>query len=379
MGFNFELLCTDEDSAARRGRFTTPHGTIETPIFMPVGTKATVKGITVDELYELNAQIILSNSYHLSQRPGSELIAEAGGLHSFMNWDRPILTDSGGFQVFSLADTRELSYEGISFHSIYDGSICHWTPADNMRIQHNLGADIMMQLDQCASIEMSKEEVHQAVDYSATWLRGCLEAHVGHEDQQALFPIVQGGLHLDLRMESVERILDYEKEFGRHPGFGIGGYSVGEPHEVMLETLPKVAAALPADRPRYLMGVGNPTTLVLGVGAGIDMFDCVLPTRTARMGTAFSSEGRINLRNAKHAHDFSPIDPECTCKVCTGYTRAYIHHLVKQKEMLGSILLSYHNLHYLLDLMARIRASLDNGTYGEFVKEWMASPAANDY
>lgn len=379
LGFDFEVICRDGGSAARRGRFTTPHGVIETPIFMPVGTKATVKGITVDDLHGMGAQIILANTYHLSQRPGSELIAEAGGLHRFMNWDGPILTDSGGFQVFSLADTRELDDEGLSFHSIYDGAVCHWTPADNMRIQHELGADVIMQLDQCASIEMDKDEVRGAMELSARWLRGCLQAHAGHGDEQALFPIVQGGLHLDLRIESVERILDYEGEFGRHPGFGIGGYSVGEPHGVMLETLPKVAAALPDDRPRYLMGVGNPTTLVLGVGAGIDMFDCVLPTRTARMGTAFSSEGRLNMRNARHARDFSPIDPNCGCKVCTGYSRAYIHHLVKQKEMLGSMLLSYHNLYYLLDLMGKVRQAIQEDAYGEFVGEWMASPAANDY
>ncbi len=381
MSFSFEVLAKDEGSAARRGRFATPHGVIETPIFMPVGTKATVKGITVDDLHAMNAQIVLANTYHLSQRPGADLVAEAGGLHSFMNWDRPILTDSGGFQVFSLADTLKLDDEGLSFHSIYDGKICRWTPADNMRIQEQLGADIIMQLDQCASIEFTRDQVRDAMELSARWLRGCVEAHsqAPSAGTQALFPIVQGGLHLDLRLESVERILELESEFGRHPGFGIGGYSVGEPHETMFETLPKVAAALPEDRPRYLMGVGNPTTLVLGVGAGIDMFDCVLPTRTARMGTAFSSEGRINMRNAKHARDFSPLDPQCTCKTCTQYTRAYIHHLVKQKEQLGGMLLSYHNLHYLLDLMRKVREAIEQGTYGQFVQNWMNSPAANDY
>lgn len=380
MSFSFELLTKDVGSSARRGRFVTPHGTIETPIFMPVGTKATVKGITVDDLHSLNAQIILSNTYHLSQRPGSELIEQAGGLHKFMNWDRPILTDSGGFQVFSLADTLKLDKEGLNFHSIYDGKKCRWTPADNMLIQEQLGADIIMQLDQCASIDFSRQQVRDAMELSALWLRGCLEAHEHARDKQALFPIVQGGLHLDLRLESVERILELESEFDRHPGFGIGGYSVGEPHEVMLETLPKVADALPQDRPRYLMGVGNPTTLVLGVAAGVDMFDCVLPTRTARMGTAFSSQGRINMRNAKHARDFSPLDPECSCKVCSGgYTRAYLHHLVKQKEILGGMLLSYHNLHYLLDLMQKVRNAIENGTYSKFVYEWMNSPAANDY
>ena len=346
---------------------------------MPVGTKATVKGVTVDELHELNAQIILANTYHLSLRPGEDLIREAGGLHKFMNWDRPILTDSGGFQVFSLADTLKLDKGGINFRSIYDGAKIRWTPATNMAIQEALGADIIMQLDQCASIDLTKSEVAASMELSANWARECVEAHQPHCAQQALFPIVQGGLHEDLRLESVERLLELEKEFGPHPGFGIGGYSVGEPHEVMFQTLPHVTAALPADRPRYLMGVGNPTTLVLGVAAGIDMFDCVLPTRTARMGTVFSSQGRINIRNAKHARDFSPLDPLCTCKVCQQYTRAYLHHVTKQKELISGILLSYHNLYYLLDLMRKIREALEAGEYQQFVNNWMESPAANDY
>ncbi len=379
MSFEFELLATDPKSQARRGRFSTPHGVIETPCFMPVGTKATVKGITVDELHELEAQVILSNTYHLYLRPGSELIRDAGGLHSFMNWDRPILTDSGGFQVFSLADTLELDDDGLSFRSILDGSKHRWTPASNMEIQHNLGADIIMQLDQCASIDLDCDGVRAAMELSARWAGMCTQAHVGHEGSQALFPIVQGGLHLDLRLESVQRLLDLESEFGRHPGFGIGGYSVGEPHEVMFETLPKVCSALPDDRPHYLMGVGNPTTLVRAVGMGVDLFDCVLPTRTGRMGTAFSSEGRLNLRNARFTRDFTPLDPLCTCKVCRGYSRAYLHHLVKSKEMVGSILVTYHNLHYLIDLMTRVRRALDEGRYGEFLSNWMNSPAADDY
>lgn len=379
MGFNFELVAKDGKTAARRGRFTTPHGVIETPIFMPVGTKATVKGITVDELHEMGAQIVLSNTYHLSLRPGADLVREAGGLHKFMNWDRPILTDSGGFQVFSLADTLELDDSGLSFRSIYDGSKHFWTPAKNMQIQESLGADIIMQLDQCAAIDVDRDQVAKAMELSAKWAGECVRAHQGHRDEQALFPIVQGGLHEDLRLESIERILELEGEYGRHPGFGIGGYSVGEPHEVMFQTLPNVAAALPEDRPRYLMGVGNPTTLVKGVAAGIDMFDCVLPTRTARMGSAFSSEGRLNLRNAKFSRDFGPLDPECSCKVCQGYSRAYIHHLVNQKEMLGGILLSYHNLFYLLDLMCRVRESIESGDYSRFLTDWMNSPAANDY
>ena len=379
MAFEYELLATDPETGARRGRLHTPHGVVETPIFMPVGTEATVKGITVDQLHELQAQIVLSNTYHLYLRPGHDLVAEAGGLHSFMNWDRPILTDSGGFQVFSLADTLKLDAEGLNFYSVIDGSKHRWTPASNMEIQHALGADIIMQLDQCTPYPAEKDFVAKAVDLSANWAGKCLEAHHGHEERQALFPIVQGGVFEDLRLESVERLLELEREHGRHPGFGIGGYSVGEPHEVMFESLPHVTAALPADRPRYLMGVGNPTTLVRGVAAGIDMFDCVLPTRTGRMGTAFSSEGRMNLKNAKYARDFGPLDPQCTCKVCTSYSRAYLRHLVNRKEMLGSILLSYHNLHFLIDLMRRAREAVEKGRYAAFLADWMDSPAANDY
>ncbi len=379
MSFDFELIATDPSSQARRGRFSTPHGVVETPCFMPVGTKATVKGITVDELHEMEAQIVLSNTYHLYLRPGSDLIRDAGGLHTFMNWDRPTLTDSGGFQVFSLADTLELDDEGLSFKSILDGSRHRWTPASNMGIQHDLGADIIMQLDQCVPADLDRSGVAVAMELSARWAGMCAEAHEGHADAQALFPIIQGGLHLDLRLESVQRVLELEGRFGRHPGFGIGGYSVGEPHEVMFETLPKVTAALPDDRPHYLMGVGNPTTLVRAVGMGVDLFDCVLPTRTGRMGTAFSSEGRLNLRNTRFSRDFTPLDPSCGCKTCRDYTRAYLHHLVKAKEMVGSILITYHNLFYLIDLMTRVRAAIESGTYGEFLSAWMGSPAANDY
>ncbi len=384
MPFEFELITTDRGSEkrpfqARRARFSTPHGNIETPCFMPVGTKATVKGITVDELHELQAQVILSNTYHLYLRPGSQLISHAGGLHKFMNWDRPILTDSGGFQVFSLQDTLKLDKDGLSFRSIIDGSKHRWTPASNMEIQHNLGADIIMQLDQCASIDLDRDEVAAAMELSARWAEMCVQAHLEHLETQALFPIVQGGLHLDLRLESAQRLLELESEYGRHPGFGIGGYSVGEPHEVMFETLPKVTSALPADRPRYLMGVGNPTTLIRAIGMGVDLFDCVLPTRTGRMGTAFSSEGRLNLRNARFGTDFTPLDSQCSCKVCRGYSRAYLHHLIKAKEMLGSILLTYHNLFYLIDLMSKARLAIEAGDYTEFLDSWMASPAANDY
>lgn len=349
---------------------------------MPVGTSATVKGITPQILKDIGAQIILSNTYHLSLRPGEDLIAEAGGLHSFMSYDGPILTDSGGFQIFSLADTRKLDDDGVTFASVYDGSRVRWTPETNMDIQQKLGADIIMQLDQCPPYPATRQFVQRAVDLSANWAKRCLAAHT--REDQALFGICQGGMNLDLRLESVERLLDISNESVARghkdfKGFGIGGYSVGESHEVMFETLGQVARALPENKPRYVMGVGNPTTLVRAVREGVDMFDCVLPTRTARMGTAFSSTGRMNMRNAKYIHDFSPLDPQCKCPVCQTHSRSYIRHLVKQNEMLGSVLLSTHNLFFLLDLMRRAREAILAESYEEFYQEWMHSPAARDY
>lgn len=367
---------------ARALTFETAHGDFQTPMFMPVGTRASVKGVTVDQLHEVHSQVVLANTYHLAMRPGADLIDEAGGIHKFMNYDGPMLTDSGGFQIFSLADTVKLDDDGVTFQSIYDGNKIRWTPEDNMDIQQKIGADIIMQLDQCPPYPATKEFVQRAVDLSSAWAKRCL-AHHSREDQ-TLFGIVQGGMHLDLRLESVRRLQEINDEsvaaggrgFG---GFGIGGYSVGEDHETMFETLGDVARALPEDKPRYLMGVGNPTTLVRAVHEGVDMFDCVLPTRTARMGTAFSHEGRMNMRNAKFVHDFGPLDPQCSCPICQNYTRSYLRHLVKTGEMLGGILLSIHNLHFLLDLMHEARARVLAGTYEEFYQEWMNSPAAVDY
>ncbi len=378
----FDCTVDATSGHARALTFTTAHGDFRTPMFMPVGTHATVKGITPDQLAGLGAQVVLANTYHLAMRPGAEVVAEAGGVHRFMDYVGPMLTDSGGFQVFSLADTVKLTEDGVEFRSIYDGSRVFWTPEENMRIQELIGADIAMQLDQCAPYPAEKDFVAQAVMRSHKWARRCLAAHT--RPDQTLFGIVQGGMHLDLRLESVRGLLDIEnaslaaggRRFG---GFGIGGYSVGESHEVMFETLGEVARALPADRPRYLMGVGNPTTLVRAVAEGVDMFDCVLPTRTARMGTAFSSTGRMNMRNAKFARDFTPLDHACDCYTCTHFTRAYLRHLVKQDEMLGGILLSLHNLHFLLDLMRRAREAVLADAYDAFVAAWMASPAAQDY
>lgn len=378
----FDTTIDARSGHARALIYETAHGSFQTPMFMPVGTSATVKGITPDQLHALGAQVVLANTYHLSMRPGAKLVAEAGGIHKFMNYSGPMLTDSGGFQVFSLADTVKLDDDGLTFRSIYDGAKIRWTPEENMHIQELIGADIAMQLDQCAPYPATKQFVARAVDLSANWAKRCLEAH--KRPDQTLFGIVQGGMHLDLRLESIARLRAIEDESvnaggRRFGGFGIGGYSVGEDHEVMLETLGEVARALPEDRPRYLMGVGNPTTLVRAVGEGVDMFDCVLPTRTARMGTAFSSTGRMNLRNAKYAHDFTPLDHECTCSTCQNFTRAYLRHLVKQNEMLGAILLSVHNLHFLIDLMRRAREAVLNDSYDQFLQNWMASEAAQDY
>ncbi|MDO8964868.1 MAG: tRNA guanosine(34) transglycosylase Tgt [Coriobacteriia bacterium] len=369
---DFHLIATDPGTAARRGTFTTPHGDIETPVFMPVGTRATVKGVLPDRLAGLGASVLLSNTYHLFLRPGAELLAEMGGLHRFMGWDRAILTDSGGFQVFSLADTVKVTDDGVAFRSIVDGAKHFWTPEENMRVQELLGADIIMQLDQCPPYPADEALVATAVRRSAEWAARCRAAHT--RPDQALFGIVQGGVFPGLRAESAERLV----EIG-FPGYGIGGYSVGEPHELMLESLGAVCDALPADRPRYLMGVGNPTTIVAAIGLGVDMFDCVLPTRTARLGTAFSSEGRLNLRNARFARDGGPLDPTCGCPTCARYSRAYLRHLVTTKEMLGAILLSEHNLFYLLDLTRRAREAVETGSYAAFVRSWMDSPAADDY
>jgi len=374
--FTFDIIAEDPATHARAGVLHTPHGDIPTPIFMPVGTKATVKGLLPSTLASLGTKILLANTYHLSQRPGPETVAEMGGLHDFMQWHGPILTDSGGFQVFSLGDYVKLTDDGVRFRTVdYDGSYATWTPEENMRIQQLLGADIIMQLDQCPGYPAERSFVERAVELSSMWAERCWKAHT--RDDQALFGIVQGGMHLDLRLRSLAHL----EACADFCGYGIGGYSVGESHDVMFESLgPLVSEHMPTGKPRYLMGVGNPTTLVRGVGCGIDMFDCVLPTRTARMGTAFSHEGRMNLKNARYAHDAGPIDERCSCPVCTGgYTRAYLNHLVRQKEMLGGILLSMHNIFFLLDLMARARRAIIDGTYGAFLSAWMDSPAAADF
>ena len=374
--FTYDVVAEDPATHARAGVFHTPHGDIPTPIFMPVGTKATVKGILPETLERMGTKILLNNLYHLSQRPGADLVERMGGVHRFMRWGGPILTDSGGFQVFSHEQFFKLSDEGVRFRAVdYDGRWQEWTPEQNMRIAQQLGADIVMQLDQCVGYPATRAKVARSVELSSMWADRCFASHTRKD--QALFGIVQGGMHLDLRVRSIEHL----ENAGDFPGYGIGGYSVGEDHETMFESLaPLCAEHMPRNKPRYLMGVGNPTTLVNGVAAGIDMFDCVLPTRTARTGTAFSNEGRINLKNARFRDDERPLDEGCGCPACAGgFSRAYIHHMVRQKEMLGSILISEHNIYYLLDLMRRARESIIAGTYDEFVSGWMASPAANDW
>ena len=362
--FKFDLIAEDPTTHARAGVLHTPHGDIETPIFMPVGTKANVKGIPTETVKQLGAQIVLANTYHLSMRPGEDTIAELGGLHKFMNWHGPILTDSGGFQVFSHNDAVKLSDEGVRFIvNDYDGRHVFWTPEDNMEIAMKLGSDICMQLDQCPGYPATRSYVERAVELSSMWAERCYKAHT--RDDQALFGIVQGGMHLDLRLRSLRHL----EECGDFPGYGIGGYSVGEDHETMFETLaPLVSEYMPKHKPRYLMGVGTPSNIIEGVARGIDFFDCVMPTRNARHGHLFTHNGILNIMNAKYQTDDRPIEEGCQCPACRRYSRAYIRHLLKAKEMLGMRLCVLHNLYFYNHLMEEIRGAIDEHRYKEFKK-----------
>lgn len=361
----YELLKKDAKTGARRGRIYTPHGIIETPVFMPVGTQATVKAMTPDELKEMvHAKIILSNTYHLFLRPGDELIKEAGGLHKFMNWDRPILTDSGGFQVFSLADLRNITEDGVKFKSHLDGSEKFLSPEISMKIQNNLGSDIMMAFDECAPYPSDYEYTKKSMEMTTRWAKRCLEAHKNKE-KQGLFGIVQGGMYKDLRMQSAKDLVELD-----FPGYAVGGLSVGEPAELMYEILEATTPLLPENKPRYLMGVGTPDYLIEAVLRGIDMCDCVLPTRIARNGTAMTSEGKVVVRNATYERDFSPLDHNCDCYTCQNYTRAYIRHLVKCGEILGARLITIHNLRFLVRLMENVRQSIEDDRLLEFRKEF---------
>ena len=360
----YELLHIDKNSGARRGIVHTPHGDIQTPVFMPVGTQATVKSMTPEELKEIGAQIILSNTYHLYLRPGHKLVKEAGGLHNFMRWDRPILTDSGGFQVFSLGDLRKITEEGVEFKSHLDGSKHFFSPESVMEIEEALAADIIMSFDECVGYPATREYTENSMERTTRWAKRCKAAHK-NTDKQGLFGIIQGGFYKDLREKSARDLIELDL-----PGYAIGGISVGEPKEEFLDILRYTAPLMPRNKPRYLMGVGTPDYLIEAAIAGIDMCDCVLPTRIARNGTAMTWNGKVVVRNATYERDFSPLDPECDCYTCRNYTRAYIRHLVKANEILGVRLLSIHNLYFLTKLMERVRIEIENDNLANFRDEF---------
>lgn len=363
----YELIKKDSRTKARRGRVNTPHGPIETPVFMPVGTAGTVKAMKPEEVRDMGAQIILGNTYHLYLRPGYEVVKAAGGLHKFMNWERAILTDSGGFQVFSLGAMRKISEEGVEFRSHIDGSKHMLSPEKSMEIQNALGSDIMMAFDECAPYPADRNYVKNSLERTTRWLKRCKEYHKNTE-QQSLFGIMQGGMYKDLRKQSAEEIVELDL-----PGYAIGGLSVGEPKEIMYEVMDDCVDYLPADKPRYLMGVGSPDCLFEGVERGIDMFDCVLPTRIARHGMAMTSQGRVNIKNAKYERDFTPLDPNCDCYTCRNYSKAYLRHLFKSDEILSSMLMTTHNLHFLVNTMAGIRKAIEEDRFLEYKKEFYDS------
>ena len=361
--FSFTLHATD--GLARRGSFATAHGSVETPVFMPVGTQGTVKGLTPEQIKSTGAQIILGNTYHLALRPGDEIVAELGGLHKFMGWDGPILTDSGGFQVFSLADIRKITDDGVKFRSHIDGRLLELTPEKTVKIQENLGSDIAMVLDECPPADAEEKHIRRAINRTLMWAERCKAAHV--REDQALFAIVQGGVHVNLREECAKPLVDMD-----FPGYALGGFSVGEKPEVMHALLPACAALLPERKPRYLMGVGRPEDLLAGVAAGIDMFDCVMPTRNGRNSFAFTAEGTLRMRNAVHRRDSRPVESDCPCYTCAHFSRAYLHHLFHAKEMLGPTLLSLHNVAYYLRVMAGARAAIETGAFAAFRGECLA-------
>jgi queuine tRNA-ribosyltransferase len=356
----FEIVAAD--GAARRGRIRTAHGVVETPVFMPVGTQATVKGLTPDQLRAIDVQILLGNTYHLALRPGDALVAEMGGLHRFMGWDRPILTDSGGFQVFSLALKRQLTDHGVVFQSHIDGATLELSPERAVEIQENLGSDIAMCLDECPPYGASAEQMRAAVDRTIRWAERCRSAQ--KRPDQALFGIVQGGTDLNMRAECAAQLAKLDL-----PGYALGGFSVGEPVEQMHGALTGAAATLPANKPRYLMGVGRPQDLLGGVAAGIDMFDCVMPTRNGRNAFAFTSAGTLRLRNAAHRRDPAPLESGCPCYTCRNFSRAYLHHLFQAEEMLGPTLLSLHNVAFYCRLMTQTRQAIEAGTFAAFQQE----------
>jgi queuine tRNA-ribosyltransferase len=367
MAVRFELLKRDKHTGARRGRLHTPHGSIETPVFMPVGTQATVKAMSPEELKEIGAEIILSNTYHLFLRPGHDVVREAGGLHAFMNWDRSILTDSGGFQVFSLSSLRKITEEGVEFRSHLSGEKLFLSPEKAIEVENALGADIIMAFDECPPYPATREYLKESLERTTRWARRCKEAHRRPHDQ-ALFGIVQGGMERDLRRQSAEELIALD-----FPGYAVGGLSVGEPKPLMYEVLEFTTPLLPQEKPRYLMGVGSPDDLFEGVERGIDMFDCVLPTRIARNGTCMTSVGKVVIRNATYARDWEKLDPNCDCYTCRNYSRAYIRHLLKADEIFGLRLTTYHNLYFLVQTMRKIREAIEQDRFLAFKKEFYES------
>jgi len=369
MPFSFDVVSSQ--GGARAGVFTTPHGDVSTPAFMPVGTLATVKALDPDDLRRAGASMVLSNAYHLHLRPGDELIREMGGLHKFMGWDGPMLTDSGGFQVFSLETLRTISEDGVEFRSHINGDAKFFTPETVIGIERNLGADVMMQFDHVIPGQSSADVARDAMERSARWLARCLVAFDASAQsapfEQTLFPIVQGGIHPDLRRDSVARIT----ELGEWIGFGVGGLSVGESKPDMYSILETTDAALPRDRPRYLMGVGFPEDLIEGVRRGVDLFDCVAPTRMGRTGAVFTHDGRLNVKRAELRSDPGPLDPDCDCPTCARFSRAYLRHLFVSEEILGLRLLSLHNVHFLTRLMRTARKQIASGTFDRWSVDWL--------
>lgn len=364
--FSFELIKTDPDTGARAGILHTPHGDIETPVYMPVGTQAAVKGMLPRDVKSAGSSIILANTYHLYMRPGDNIVKDAGGLHKFMNWNGPILTDSGGFQVFSLADLNKITDEGVWFRSNVDGSKHFFTPEKAMEVEQNLGADIIMAFDECSEYGYTHEQAKAAMIRTGNWLKRCYDFHEKSDRPfQALFPIIQGNFYKDLREESLQRCLPYVKH-----GIAIGGLSVGEPKSLMYEMLDLLKDKMPGDVPRYLMGVGSPDCLIEGVLRGVDMFDCVLATRIARNGTAMTSHGKVVVRNGAYKADYTSLDEECDCYCCKNYTKAYLRHMVNAGEMTGAMLLSMHNITFLHKLMKGLREAILGGYVRDYAKEF---------
>lgn len=367
--FEFRVIAECPVTGARAGEFTTPHGKIKTPVFMPVGTLATVKAMSPDELEEIHSQIILGNTYHLYLRPGPEILQEAGGLHGFMNWKRPILTDSGGFQVFSLARLQKITDEKVICRSHINGSLLEMSPEWSMKMQGVLGSDIAMCFDQCTEFPASHDKAEEALRRTTLWASRSRDYFMRHNDpeHQALFGIIQGSVYDDLRIKSAEEITGLDL-----PGYAIGGLSVGESHDVMYHILDLLKDIMPKSKPRYLMGVGYPLNIVEGIARGVDMFDCVMPTRNGRTGTMFTSEGRINIRGARYIHDFSPVDPECDCYTCRNFTRSYLRHLVMCGEILGSRLCSWHNLRASIRIAEGAREAILAGKFPEYLEQFKA-------